>query len=108
MGNSLSNLNKKIESCVDVTKNISKYWVNGSYETKSKIQNLLFPDGVVIYPKNREYRTENVNSVFQISSAFSKGSDGVNNKRQPISKLPLSVPSGFVAGARLERTTFGL
>ena len=60
----ISNLDEKIESCVNVTQNVSNYWVNGGIETKTYIQNLVFPQGIVINPRNRQYRTKKVNAIF--------------------------------------------
>lgn len=104
MGQSISNLDSKIESCTNIIKDISKTWSSGSLNVQNKIQKLVFPEGLVIDPKNREYRTTKVNSVFLKSAAMKGDVAGENEKRHLISQLP----SSLVAGARLERTTFGL
>lgn len=74
----------------------------------------------IIPPLCRPFRAGRVGHVYPmgqvpslveiaLSGLFAdSGSDGINDKRQPISKLPLTVPYGFVAGAGLEPATFGL
>lgn len=100
----ISNLDKYIEISTGVVSNISKHWAFECVQTKKRIQEMLFPEGVSLDIKNRRYLTNKVNSIFMISSEISTDSERVNEKRQPISKLP----SSLVAGARLELTTFGL
>jgi site-specific DNA recombinase len=100
----ISNLDKYIEVSTSVVSNISKYWASECIETKKRIQEMVFPNGLSLDIKKRRYLTKKVNSIFTLSSVISRSSEGVNEKRQPISKLP----SSFVARTRLERATFGL
>ena len=88
----------------DVTKNLSKHWCSDSLETKRRIQELVFKGSLSLDVKNRTYLTKEINYVFELSAELTRDAEGVNEKRQPISQLP----SSKVAGARLERTTFGL
>jgi hypothetical protein len=37
-------------------------------ETKRRIQELVFPDGLVIDVKNRAYLTKSVNTIFELSA----------------------------------------
>ena len=104
LNETISNLDKKIDSCTMVAQNINNYWCSGSIETKTRIQNLVFPNGIVVNPENRQYRTEKVNLVFVGSALISRSTEDVNEKRQPISQLP----SSMVAGTGLEPMTFGL
>ena len=104
LGESISNLDSKIEYSSNIGKNISKTWSSGDLSVQDKIQKLVFPEGLVIDPKNREYRTTKVNSIFLKSAAMKGDVDDTNEKRQ----LNYQLPSSLVAGARLERTTFGL
>jgi len=100
----ISNLDKYVEISTSIVSNISKYWTSECIETKKRIQEMVFPNGLSLDIKKRHYLTKKVNNIFTISSVISRVSESENEKRQPISKLP----SSCVAGARLERTTFGL
>jgi hypothetical protein len=104
----ISNLDKYIDMSVDVVSNISKYWGLNNIEVKKRTQELVFPEVLSLDIKNRRYLTKNVNLFFLISSALSMDTEGINDKKQPISRLLLSLPYGLVAGAGLEPATFGL
>ncbi|WP_417364476.1 recombinase family protein [Galbibacter sp.] len=104
LGISISNLNKKIEKCVEVTQNISDYWKHGSIENKVRVQKLVFPSGIVIDPKNLQYRTSEVNSVFSVISSIVIGK-GAKSKN---ASSNLDDASRLVAGTGLEPVTFGL
>ncbi len=69
----ISNLNNKIDKCVEVIKNISKYWASGSIENRIKLQKLLFPSGIVIDPVKRQYRTSKINNVFSLIASIPSG-----------------------------------
>ena len=101
---SISNLEESIDKCVDVTKNISKYWVTGDITAKLKAQKLIFPDGLVVDPKKRSYRTGKVNQIFHRISGMT--GDTGRQKKDASSKNPDA--SCVVARTRLERATFGL
>lgn len=100
----LSNPENYFQISADVAKNLSKYWCSDSLETKRRIQELVFKGSLSLDVKNRTYLTKEINCVFGLSAELTRDTEGVNEKRQPISQLP----SSLVAGARLERTTFGL
>ena len=99
-----SNLDRYIDMSVDVVSNVSKYWGSNNIEVKKRVQELVFPEGVILDLRNRQYLTKNTNVVFGISSSISRGSEGINENGSE----ETSEPSSWVAGARLERTTFGL
>ncbi len=103
-GGKISNLEKHIDISLDLVKNISKYWGFDSLEIKKRIQETVFPDGLVIDIKNRAYLTKKVNSVFELSKELTRVPEDVNEKRQPISLLP----SCSVARGRIELPTSGL
>ena len=100
----ISNLDDFINSVVNFSQNISKYWASGGYETKLKLQELVFPSGLVIDPKNRQYLTNEINSLFAVKSNISRDSGSMEKKKA-------SKNTGFndlVAGTGLEPVTFGL
>ena len=100
----ISNQDKKLEDCVEVVKNISNYWYSGSMHTKTSIQKLVFPEGVVINPENRQYRTKKVNVIFSTNSVKTGGEGHKTKNASTIS----SDASCLVAGTGLEPVTFGL
>jgi site-specific DNA recombinase len=100
----VSNLNKYIDLSLKIASNLHELWVSGSYNTKQKLQYLLFPEGIYYDKKNDMYRTERVNSVFNLINSCS-GNYETQKKGKISYKTNLS-PS--VAGAGLEPATFGL
>ena len=100
----ISNLDSKIDSCADVTQNISKYWASGNIEFQNGIQKLMFPKGIVIDPKNRRYRTKKINAIFELSGCLSRKNKG--KKKDESGKKTDS--SCLVAGTGLEPATSGL
>lgn len=100
----LSNLEKYVSESVTVSQNINKYWANSGIEMKKRVQELVFPNGLVLDMKNRHYLTKDVNVVFEINRVVTGGKgDKKENGSEEISE-----PSSVVAGTRLERATFGL
>ena len=71
---------------------------------KKSIQELVFPEGIIIDTKKRALLTKKVNSVFKINSRLSMLSDGENKN----SSVILTEESLSVAGDGFEPTTFGL
>lgn len=100
----LSNLDKYISQSVIIAKNISKYWSNSGIEMKKRLQELVFPSGLVLDMKNRQYLTTEVNSVFEFSSRITRLVEG--EKENGSEKN--SEPSSMVAGTGLEPVAFGL
>ncbi len=83
---------------------MGKHWKSVSIGNKQKIQKLVFPEGFVINPKNRQYRTSKVNSIFKTIRLIS------SDKKDKTKNAPsnLDDASCLVAGAGLEPATFGL
>jgi DNA invertase Pin-like site-specific DNA recombinase len=100
----LSNLNKYVSESVTISQNINKYWVNSGVDMKKRIQELIFPNGLVLDMKNRHYLTKNVNVVFEINRVVTGGKGDKIENGSEIS----SEPSSVVAGTGLEPVTFGL
>lgn len=108
----ISNLQNYLNISESVVSNISKYWASGDLETKKRIQELVFKDGIVLNTKKRQYLTKKVNNIFSLSSGLNSiAMRGAKKKRHSaVSLLNSQKPENLclVAGARLERTTFGL
>ena len=100
----ISNHQKYIDKVVASIQNISKIWVSGDIENKVRVQNLVFPEGLSINPKNREYLTTKVNSIFSLVSVITSDRESEESKR-PILEVDGSL---LVAGTGLEPVTFGL
>jgi site-specific DNA recombinase len=100
----ISNLDKKVSELIEFSKNLSNIWVSGEYETKLSVQKLLFPEGIVIDPEDRTYRTSNLNPIFGLIHSFTGDNDSGNKKRTGRN----TDPSCVVAGTGLEPVTFGL
>ena len=64
----------------------------------------MFPQGIVIEPENRQYRTSKVNQIFLLTSSISRDSE--QKEKDPSTKLVNG--SCLVAGTGLEPATFGL
>jgi site-specific DNA recombinase len=100
----ISNHSRHIDKVVEKVTNISKYWREGDINSKIRIQNLVFPEGLSIRAENRQYLTKKVNLVFALVSTFVKAETG--NKKQ---KTHQNFDGLFsVAGTGLEPVTFGL
>jgi site-specific DNA recombinase len=100
----LSNHEEFVDEVLLVVENISKYWHSGDIATKERIQNVVFPNGLVINPENRTYLTKNINTIFRLTDCISEGTE-IDIKKQTSENAGLSYQ---VAGAGLEPTTFGL
>ena len=83
---------------------MSKHWGSGDYMFKTKLQKLVFPEGIVIEPENRQYRTSKVNKVFSLISSISMDNDGKAKDSSTLNEDE----SCLVAGTGLEPATFGL
>ena len=67
----LSNLEKQIPTIVATASHISDLWHNAGLETKRRIQNLVFPDGILWDKEKRDYRTLSRNKFFDVLDKFS-------------------------------------
>ena len=100
----ISNHGKHIGTVTEISENMSKRWAFGDIETKLRIQKLVFPDGVSINPKKRQYLTKKVNRVFELTSIISRDDESTESKK-PTDNVDGSC---LVAGTGLEPVTFGL
>ena len=100
----ISNHQKHIDKILDTAQNISKIWASGDIENKIRVQKLVFPEGLSISPKNRQYLTCKTNSIFSMASGFTRDSKQDENEK------PTDDDGGscLVAGTGLEPVTFGL
>lgn len=100
----ISNLENFVEKSISISQNISNYWSSGDYRTKIMIQDLLFPDGIVLNTEKRQYLTKNENLVFVCIEEIARETRG---QKKDFS-VKNTEKSDEVAGAGFEPTTFGL
>ena len=93
-----SNTFSDVENAIDTICNVHIYWKLEDLETKKRVQELVFPQGILINPENREVLTPEINPFFIKKSCNSDScdKDGQKNKAdfQPYSQT--------VAGSRIE------
>ncbi len=90
-----SNLSNYIDRSLEMSSKLPEIWTSSTSEKKEKLQNLVFPEGIV-YDKVKEgFRTNTVNSVFSLIVELAEHSrqneNGENSKKYPLS---LSAESG--------------
>ncbi len=89
--NRVSNLDKCIETAIQFSTKLASMWTLGGYETKQKLQYLLFPEGIVYNKKNDQCRTLRVNAVFgyilALSSLSGKKITGNISDDEDVSRL---------------------
>ena len=59
-----SNLENSVKKCLQIAENLSSAWLSAKYENKQRLQQLVFPEGVVYNKQERAVRTQRVNSIF--------------------------------------------
>ena len=62
----ISNLKKSIEEALLFSTKLATVWASSPVRTKEKLQNLLFPKGIIYSKKNEAFRTKKVNSCFSL------------------------------------------
>ena len=87
----ISNLDKFIDYSVSISSNISNFWSSSDINTKKRIQELVFPEGITLDIKNRRYLTKKTNIVFEISSAISRVAEGKNENGSEETSEPSSL-----------------
>ena len=97
---SLSNLEKAIDKCMDMSLKLPSMWVNSNYVQKRKLQFLLFPDGISYDRKNDDYRTTRINLVFDLMAYLAGFTEGQKNGDSvKIDEIPTWVgPPGLEPG----------
>lgn len=87
----VSNLEKAINLAVEYSSNLSVLWSSGDLEAKRRLQNMLFPEGILFDHKNDRYRTIRVNSIFSaistITGNMNGNKNGTQSKNMKVSRL---------------------
>ena len=70
---SSSNLINGVEKCLEIAKNISEVLVPSQFDDKRRLQNLIFPEGILYNkPKDTIRRINSLFSTIPIVSVFQK------------------------------------
>ena len=97
----LSNEKKYIADVIAMSCKLGTLWQEGDFRTRQKLQNLVYPDGILYDKHLGSYRTENENEVFRIFRTISTGYI-IDKEKAAKEKTPLSP---WVGMRRLERPT---
>ena len=87
----LSNLDDKINAVVVTCSKLGSLWEQGDVDTKKRIQELVFPNGILWDRGIRNYRTENRNAFFDLLDRFSIS---YGNKKETPSEEDVSECAG--------------
>ncbi|NDW10784.1 recombinase family protein [Dysgonomonas sp. 520] len=80
----LSNLQKFIDSTLQIACKLGDLWVNSNFSIQQKLQSLVFPEGVIYNKETNSYLTKKVNSVFTFVSNISAFYEIHKNKKEPL------------------------
>ena len=97
----LSNEKKYIADVIAMSCKLGTLWQKGDFRTRQKLQNLVYPNGILYDKHLGSYRTENENEVFRIFRSISTGYI-VEKEKAASEKSHLSPLVGM---RRLERPT---
>ncbi len=75
----LSNLEKAVDNALEYALKLPVLWESGDLEEKRRIQNMVFPSGLVYDFQKGEYRTDRVNSLFSFIPIFTRVSEEKKN-----------------------------
>lgn len=100
----ISNPAELIEKGVLFASELANCWVNGDYQERQMVQNILFPEGILYDKENDTFRTSNVNKAIELIAKLS--SDYTQKKERQTNIVDDLSPS--VARGGVEPPTFGL
>ncbi len=70
-----------VDGAIGLSVRLATEWLSSDIDRKEKLQKLMFPDGIVYDKKNGVFRTDRVNSVFELIASLTSDIDE-NKKRQ--------------------------
>ena len=97
----LSNEKRYIADVIAMSCKLGTLWQEGDFRTRHKLQNLVYPNGILFDKHLGCYRTENENEVFRIFRTISTGYI-IEKEKAAKENTPLSPLVGM---RRLERPT---
>lgn len=88
-GMDCSNLNSYLDAALQLSSKLATVWASSKVPVKEKLQETIFPDGVLYNHKNESFRTTKVNEVFAWIASL-KNNTGENEKGQLNKVIELS------------------
>ena len=101
----LSNEKKYIADVISMSCKLGTLWQEGDFRIRQKLQNLVYPDGILYDKHLGSYRTENENEVFRIFRSISTGYIVEKERMADESAIPAYDLVPLVGMRRLERPT---
>lgn len=87
----LSTLEYKIDLVIEYALSLPLMWTFGDLEVKRRIQNMLFPSGLVYDHKKHQYRPERVNTLFvlipDILGVLEQKENGTTTQKELLSRI---------------------
>ena len=99
-----SNSFESVENAIDTICKTHSYWKLEDLAIKKRVQEMVFPQGILINPENREVLTPEINPFFIKKPCNSNGCEEGEQKN----KADFQPYSQAVAGMRIELMTSGL
>ncbi|MGV3632274.1 MAG: recombinase family protein [Bacteroidota bacterium] len=96
-----SNLENCLNLAVKICSNLRETWESARIESRMKLQNLMFPEGIIYNRETRQLRTKRVNSIFASIPQFTRVlNDKTKREITFYSDFPSQVaPSGLLPSA---------
>ncbi len=85
MTKELSNSNTDIDVIVEMCCKLGRLWKESSLQVCQKLQNLVFPDGILWDKRKGSYRTIKTNKALELIAEISSNYKKVNEGIQPSS-----------------------
>ena len=81
LSSGISNPMATLEGAIALSIGLATEWVSSDIDRKEKLQKLVFPEGISYDKKKEAFRTERVNSIFELIASQTHDT-GINEKRQ--------------------------
>lgn len=78
-----SNLEIAVKKGLKIAQNIGQLWVSSDFDQKTKLQKLVFPEGIAYDRQKNEFRTFRVNTIFSLIADVA-GVSGAKKIGQPL------------------------
>lgn len=98
----ISNLENAISKALEISSQLAPMWTSSDTSLKTRLQSLVFPEGIYYNRQNGAFRTERVNVIFEMISTLTKDSDQLKKGQNQVNlTLSLSaVRAGFEPAVR--------